>query len=203
MTAIIFAFVGHDREGYYINNGRSSRWHNAPKKLITVLNSMSASQIKQLFGGTGGRFFIEGQAQNSNRTSDLDSHSGFELQKIRWHAFGAGQSEWLSLLTPSGHVFNKIPDSLKEKIEKIGAGYIWTVSIGVDDAWAMTLGATHLEWENVPPNLHEKLKSGRVIRNIVLSPWDWEHWWIEYGNGDTDFSLPQNWTDDINSIRHK
>lgn len=90
--------------------------------------------------------------------------SNLDPQKIRWHAFGVDQSEWLSFLTPSCYIFNNIPNSLKEKIEKVGANYIWTVSLGVNGAWAMTFGITHVAWDNVPPNLHKKLGSGRVIR---------------------------------------
>ncbi|KIJ59092.1 hypothetical protein HYDPIDRAFT_118851 [Hydnomerulius pinastri MD-312] len=200
----IFAFVGTDTEGYYINNnGRKSHSYNAPESLRTALNGVNSSEVLSLSGGPHGKYLLQARGNYSDSRGVAD---GVHIRDVVFYTFG-GRNVWFAHLTKHTK-WSNLENSLKLRIDAVGASNIRSLSMGVNDSWAMVYMAEshNLSWSTrgTPSTLHNELRSESVhdVKNIVLSPFDANHWWIEYGNGQTSYDLPRAWYEDIERIRH-
>ncbi|CCM02702.1 uncharacterized protein FIBRA_04808 [Fibroporia radiculosa] len=193
----MITFVGNQSEGFYISNGSKSRWQNCPSELATHLRSVNTSQVRGLAGGPGGKYWL----RTSQGTYTNGTASGIPTSDIRIYAFG-GKGDWFSKSSAGGTKWGSVDQTLRDKIDEVGSRNIKTLSIGTNGSWAMTWGNNRWSWHGCPSRLGDKLRAASSVENIVLSPFNSDHWWVEYGNGNSDFWLPKSWKDDLDHVRH-
>lgn len=188
---IIFAFVGNETD-YYINNGSKSRWDHAPADLATGLRRVGLAGVRGVYGGLHGKYVL--RATDGIHIKGLAS--GLQAKDLKLYASG-GNGSWWCQYVGGRTVWGDLHTTLSKKLGEVGGANVKTMSLGKEaNSWAITFtrNGTHcIAWNNVPASLVELLRSRSDAVDIVLSPWNHEHYFVLFRDGSYRYILPKAW----------
>ena len=142
--------------------------------------------------------------------------SGLQAKDLTLYASG-GSGSWWSQYVGGRTVWGDLHATLSKKLGEVGGANVKTLSLGKEaNSWAITFtrNGTHcFGWNNVPAGLAELLRSRSdavvcfqfftrngtgfnsptFIQDIVLSPWNHEHYFVLFRDGSYRYNLPKGW----------
>ncbi|EIW84387.1 hypothetical protein CONPUDRAFT_151407 [Coniophora puteana RWD-64-598 SS2] len=188
-------------EGYFISKQGYWRTDHLPENFRISIRKIDVKELQAVSIGPGNKYFL--------RTNDKHhSHgipAGTPLDSIRWCSFGPRNR--IAIRKNNGAMYKQNDIiSLRDKLDKLDdTSHITHLCYGSGDSWIFChKGIWH--WYGIPERLATKLKEAKSkqtpVKNVVLSHFNHNLWFLEYANGSSAYCLPASWHHNVDFVRN-
>ncbi|KAF7362583.1 ADP-ribosylation [Mycena venus] len=204
---MLFAF-GRSEGSYYIANGKRNYWKNVPNSLAKHLNKNYVLQAIS-FGVGDTWFFREAPRDGTNGSYCLSSAAAVYYpcvqeiyqsdEAINWVAFGPrGQY----VVDTQEQVYHSNTDKeIVRQYEDGDAVPLRCASFGYEGAWVCVEDDGVIRSSGLSAKVQAALGK-KAVRNVQLSANSSTTFFIEYVDGQTEWSMPSSWCSNIESIEN-
>ncbi|KAG9002008.1 hypothetical protein FRB94_004158 [Tulasnella sp. JGI-2019a] len=208
---MIFAFGPN--QSYYFNNGDGKAyWENLPEKLEKLLKEEKhyvAKHVKCLNLFPNGGWYIQGEKDHDsydipekiNAAIIANYGTKATITNIEVDATNIDRFYIGTTHTDTIYAHDMPHDCLMTALAMGPRGGFSKVSLGHNGTWVLIGPA--LNNYNISDEMTKYMrKDPDHIVNVVLSPYDSQHGFIEYHNGNFDAFLPEQWHAHVDELKH-
>ncbi|KAG8989688.1 hypothetical protein FRB93_003545 [Tulasnella sp. JGI-2019a] len=207
---IIMIFAFGPNESYYFNNGDwEAHWKNLPESLDKLLEEDEHYEARRvgcvaLFPNGGWYILSKKGYHEENVPENIKADIGTKarITNIEFDAINPDRF-FIGTTQTDTMYLNNMPQGCLMKGFAMGpVGGFTKVSLGYNGTWVLqgpTLKSYNINNEEIAKHIS---KDPDHIVNVMLSPYDDKHGFIEYHNGKFVYFLPEGWHVHVDRFKH-